>query len=112
MTFENLLLFTSISLIAALSPGPAILLVSTNSVRYGVRRSVFTMLGNISGLFIMSLMAVLGLSTMILMSGHAFLAVKIIGAGYLIYLGVRLWRHGLRLNTVQSELTSPSKRPQ
>lgn len=107
MSPDKLLLFTSIALIAALSPGPAILLVTTNSVRYGVRRSILTMLGNISGLFIMSLLAVLGLSTMILMSSHAFLAIKVIGAAYLVYLGVRLWRYGLQLNTATQEEEAP-----
>ncbi len=111
MTLENLLLFTTISLVATLSPGPAILLVSTNSVRYGVRRSVLTIFGNISGLFSMSLLAVLGLSTMILMSSYGFLAVKLLGASYLVYLGIRLWRQGLQLNSVTASANQPAKQP-
>ncbi|MCK5096643.1 MAG: LysE family translocator [Desulfobacteraceae bacterium] len=94
MVLNNLLLFSSIAFIAAMTPGPTILLVSANSLNYGVKKSIFTILGNISGLFLMSLLAVLGLSTVILYSAPVFFCVKIIGALYLIYLGIRLWRNG------------------
>lgn len=111
MTIENLLLFTSISLVATLTPGPAILLVTTNSVRYGLRSSILTMLGNISGLFLMSLLAVLGLSTMLLMSTYAFTAVKALGAVYLVYLGIRLWQRGLRPTPPVAGNRLPAQRP-
>ncbi len=92
---ENILLFISIALVATITPGPAIMLVSVNSVRYGINKSILTILGNITGLFVMSLLAILGLSTVILYSAPAFFAVKIVGALYLLYLGIKLWRNGL-----------------
>lgn len=94
MSFENWLLFSSIALVATLSPGPAILLVSTHSLSYGLKRAVATMLGNVSGLLLMSALSVLGLSTVILYSTPVFMTLKFIGAAYLIYLGVKLWRQG------------------
>lgn len=94
MSLENWLLFCSIALVATASPGPAVLLVTTHSVQYGPMRSVVTVLGNISGLFLMSLCSVLGLSTLILYSSTAFMVVKIMGALYLVYLGIKLWRNG------------------
>ena len=94
MIFENLILFISIALIATITPGPAILLVSANSIKHGINKSILTILGNITGLFFMSLFAVLGLSTIILYSAPAFFAVKVIGALYLLYLGIKLWRTG------------------
>ncbi len=94
MNLQNLLLFLSITLMATITPGPAIMLVSVNSIRYGIKNSVWTIMGNISGLFIMSLLAVLGLSTIILYSAPVFISVKIIGALYLIYLGFKLWSQG------------------
>lgn len=101
MHYENYILFTAIALVATITPGPAIMLVSANSAGYGVRKAIFTILGNITGLFCMSLLAVLGLSTLILCSAPIFFALKSIGALYLIYLGVKLWRHGV---TTQKDL--------
>jgi len=114
MSPENLLIFISITFIAALTPGPAIMLVSTNSMNYGIKKSIFTILGNITGLFFMSLLSILGLSTFILYSAPVFFLVKIIGACYLIYLGIKLWRKGLNFSPAstlsseqkQSEITS------
>ncbi|MEI8608963.1 hypothetical protein P4S70_07970 [Enterovibrio sp. Hal110] len=53
MTIETWLAFLSIAFIAALSPGPAILLVMTHSLRSGLKKAVFTILGNVTGLFLM-----------------------------------------------------------
>jgi homoserine/homoserine lactone efflux protein len=102
MNIEKLLLFFSIGFIAAITPGPAILLVSTHSIKYGLRKSIATILGNITGLFTMSLLAVLGLSTVILYSAPVFITLKLVGALYLVFLGVKLWRNGFLIvsNTV------------
>ena len=102
MNYDSWILFASIAFIATITPGPAILLVTTHSVIFGTRFSVATMLGNVSGLFIMSLLSVLGLSAVILHSAPVFLLVKIAGAVYLVILGLRLWRHGFGLEALGS----------
>lgn len=106
MSPENLFIFATIAFIAAITPGPAIMLVSTNSMNYGVKKSILNILGNITGLFLMSLLSILGLSTFILYSAPVFFLVKIIGACYLIYLGIKLWRKGLNF---QPDTTQSSK---
>lgn len=95
MTLENWMLFSSIALVATLSPGPAVLLVTTHTMQYGPVRSICTILGNVTGLFLMSLCSVLGLSTVIMYSMTAFTIIKSAGALYLIYLGIKLWRNGI-----------------
>ena len=102
MELNSWLLFSSIALMATLTPGPAILLVSTHSVSFGSWRAVPTILGNISGLFIMALLSVMGLSAIILHSAPIFAAVKFAGAAYLIYLGVKLWRNGVLSGPIQT----------
>lgn len=102
MNYDSWLLFTSIALMACITPGPAILLVSTHSVSFGTKRSVATMIGNVSGLFIMSLLSVMGLSAIILHSAPIFFTVKLIGAGYLIFLGLKLWRNGFGLEAIRA----------
>lgn len=94
MEMSDWLLFSSIALAAALSPGPAVLLVTSHSFAYGLQRSVATILGNITGLFLMSAFAVAGLSAIMLRSTTVFNLVKFIGAAYLIYLGIKLIRKG------------------
>ncbi len=98
MDFESWLLFCSIAFVATLSPGPAILLVTTHSLQYGPMRSLFTILGNITGLLIMSACSVLGLNTLLLYSVTAFTCIKFFGAAYLIYIGIKLWRKGIMVN--------------
>ncbi|MFI0473739.1 LysE family translocator [Halomonas sp. HMF6819] len=95
MNIEAWLAFTAIASIATIVPGPAMLLVATHSLKYGVLQSLKTILGNITGLAILSSISVTGLSALILYSSSAFLAVKIAGALYLAYLGIKIWRNGV-----------------
>nr|CAA6813449.1 MAG: Threonine/homoserine/homoserine lactone efflux protein [uncultured Thiotrichaceae bacterium] len=92
--FESWLVFASIGFVAAITPGPAILLTTSHAVAYGLRYAIATMLGNATGLLIMATLSALGVSTVILYSPTIFLVLKLLGAGYLIYLGVKLLRHG------------------
>ena len=112
MNYDSWLLFTSIALVATITPGPAILLVSTHSVSFGTKYSVATMVGNVTGLFILSLLSVMGLSAIILHSAPIFFAVKLIGAGYLVFLGLKLWRNGFGLESIQAvESGNVQRRP-
>lgn len=106
MQLENWIAFTSIAFMAAAIPGPAILLVSTHSLQFGFLRSLFTVAGNITGLFIMSASSVLGLSALVKYSSTAFTVIKIIGAIYLVYMGIKIWRSGVQLSAVKGESDS------
>jgi len=91
----NWFMFCSIALLATTTPGPAALLVSINSLSFGFKKSLVTVLGNVTGLFIMSTFSVLGLSAVVLHSTMAFTVIKIFGAVYLAYLGFKLWINGI-----------------
>jgi len=106
MSLESWLIFSSIALVATLSPGPAVLLVTTHSLQYGPVRAICTILGNITGLFFLSLLSVLSLTTLIRCSTTAFLLTKLLGGAYLVYLGIGLWRNGL---TASPQLAGPAK---
>lgn len=103
MHFENWLAFCSIAFIAAAIPGPAILLISTHSLQFGTPRALITVAGNITGLFIMSAFAILGLSALVLVSSTAFTIIKVIGALYLLYMGIKIWRTGVQLKAEESK---------
>ena len=89
MDSHSLLAFTLVAAIAIASPGPATLVAINNSLAHGQRSAVWSSLGNGSGLFCLSAAAMLGLGALLASSEVLFNAVKIIGAGYLFYLGAR-----------------------
>ncbi len=95
MSIESWLAFTAIASVATIVPGPAMLLVSAHSLRHGVAQSFKTIFGNMTGLAILSSISVAGLSTIIFYSNNAFLVIKILGALYLAYLGIKIWRNGV-----------------
>lgn len=72
-----------------LIPGPAVLLVITRTVQGGRKVGIATGLGVASGDLIHTLSAALGLSAILMTSALAFNVVKMAGACYLIYLGLR-----------------------
>lgn len=81
--------FIAVVLGLFLIPGPAVLLTLTRTVQGGRRVGVFTGLGIATGDFIHALCTAVGLSALLMTSSLAFTIVKLCGAAYLIYLGVR-----------------------
>lgn len=76
------------------------LLVATHSFNLGPSKTVATIGGNATGLLILSILSVLGLSALVAYSATIFLLVKAVGAAYLVYLGVKLWLKGVSGLTV------------
>jgi homoserine/homoserine lactone efflux protein len=92
MTLSNWLIFCGVALLTTFSPGPAVLLAISNSVAKGPRRALICSLGNALGLFIVSGVSMAGMGVVLATSAAAFMLLKIAGAGYLIYLGIKQWR--------------------
>ncbi|MYN28632.1 LysE family translocator [Duganella levis] len=86
---SNLAAFVVIVLGLFLIPGPAVLLVLTRTVQGGRKTGILTGLGIAAGDFIHTLCAAVGLSALLMTSSTAFTIVKLAGAGYLIYIGLR-----------------------
>lgn len=94
MTAETWGVFVLVAILPAMSPGPAILLAISNSVRFGASATIFSALGNSLGLTLLGLGVALGLAAVMQASAAAFTIVKIAGAVYLGYLGIKLWVSG------------------
>lgn len=71
-----------------ISPGVDTLLVIRNTARGGVRDGITTSVAICCGLFIHATISALGISLILLQSAWAFHMLKLVGAGYLIWLGV------------------------
>ncbi|WP_029497932.1 LysE family translocator [Kurthia huakuii] len=93
---ENIGVFLIMSLLLILVPGPDSGLVIQNSIVHGKKAGMKTVLGSVSGLFIHTAAAVLGLSALIVKSAWLFTILKWVGAAYLIYIGISSLRTVLR----------------
>lgn len=85
-------LFCMLSLVTAFSPGPAVLLAVSNAATLGMRRALVSSAGNAAGVILVSATAMLGLGALLKTSAWLFGALKLAGAVYLVYLGIRQWR--------------------
>ena len=84
-----LLGFVAASLVVLLIPGPGVLYVVARSVGQGRRAGLTSVLGLSAGALVHVAATTAGLSAILLTSATAFGIVKTLGAGYLIYLGLR-----------------------
>lgn len=84
-----LLGFIAASLVVLLIPGPGVLYVVARSVGQGYRAGMASVFGLSAGALVHVAAAAAGLSALLLTSATAFGIVKALGAGYLIYLGLR-----------------------
>jgi threonine/homoserine/homoserine lactone efflux protein len=89
---ENYMLFVLVAFVTILSPGPGILLTLTNAIRYGFSGAVGGILGIALGSFIVAGVSATSLGVILATSTLAFSIMKYIGAAYLIYMGIKLWR--------------------
>jgi threonine/homoserine/homoserine lactone efflux protein len=88
-SIESLLAFGIASLALLVIPGPAVLYIINRSVADGRNVALSAVAGLEIGNFMHVIAATVGLSAVIATSAAAFSAVKWIGAGYLIYVGIR-----------------------
>ncbi len=113
MSLETLLAFTLAMFLLAASPGPGFLMVVARALTGGLKAGLAAIAGLVVGDILFLVLAILGLSALAAVMGEFFLAVKILGAAYLIWLGVKLWRskpslpHMDRPEAPQAKLAHP-----
>lgn len=91
MMNQTLLLgFITAALFVLIIPGPGVLYVITRSLFQGYRAGLASAVGLSAGALVHVAAAAIGLSAILLASATAFNLVKLLGAGYLIYLGLRV----------------------
>jgi threonine/homoserine/homoserine lactone efflux protein len=91
-------LFTIASLVIIATPGQDMILVMSRSIAQGAAAGVATAAGVSVGLVGHTVLATLGLGALLRASDWAFVVLKLVGAAYLVYLGVRLlWTHDAQL---------------
>ena len=92
MNLETWLLFSGAALVVILIPGPLSLLMISNSLNSGLRRSYPAFLGGVFASICLLSASALGLGALLLASEQLFSALKIVGAVYLFYLAWQSWQ--------------------
>jgi threonine/homoserine/homoserine lactone efflux protein len=86
--FSEWIVFMGASVLITLSPGPDNLLIVQQGVQRGRRAALPLAVGMVSGVSVHILLAVVGVSALIVASELVFNLIRLLGAGYLIYIGV------------------------
>jgi len=92
MSFDHWLAFAAASAVLVAIPGPTVLLVVSYALAQGRRSAWATVAGVALGDFTAMTASMLGLGVLLAASAAAFTVLRWIGALYLVYLGIRLWR--------------------
>jgi homoserine/homoserine lactone efflux protein len=91
MEVQTWLAYVLASLLIAISPGSGAVLAMSHGLAYGMKQTRATIFGLQIGLMVILFIAGAGIGSVLIASETAFNTVKIIGAGYLIYLGWSQW---------------------
>lgn len=92
MTLAAFLAFAGLSLFAAISPGPAVLMSARTGLTEGFRTGALLSLGIGAGAVVWASAAMFGLNLVFAAAPALLWALKILGGGYLIWIGITLWR--------------------
>jgi threonine/homoserine/homoserine lactone efflux protein len=90
LDLRTFILFLVAASAAIAAPGPDILYVLSRAISAGRRTGCISAVAIASGEVLHTLLAVVGLATLLQASAKAFLVVKLAGAFYLVYLGIKL----------------------
>jgi threonine/homoserine/homoserine lactone efflux protein len=85
--------FTLVSLVLIVVPGPGVLFIVGRALSHGRRTATATAAGHAAGNYIVAAFVAFGLGSLLQRSAQLFLAVKLAGALYLVFLGVQAIRH-------------------
>ena len=92
MDLTTWIAFAFASIVLLLIPGPTVLLVVSYALTQGRRVALATVAGVALGDLVAMTLSLAGLGAILAASSAVFTILKWIGAAYLLYLGIRLWR--------------------
>lgn len=102
MSWEGWTIFAVFWAVFVITPGPNAVNCITNGMTIGFRRGLIAVLAILTQATLFLTLSALGVTALIVASPLAFQALKLIGAGFLIYMGVRGWIMARRMVTVDA----------
>lgn len=92
MTSSTYLLYLAAVALLVLSPGPTMLMCITTALNHGPRKAVTGVAGSVTAVLGVMLLSAMGLGALLAASETAFTVAKVVGAAYLIWLGIKTFR--------------------
>lgn len=92
MQLETWLIYFAASVGLSLSPGPNGLLALTHGALHGRHRALFTIFGGCAGFVFLIALSMFGIGALLQASVTWLAVLKWIGGGYLVWLGIQVWR--------------------
>jgi threonine/homoserine/homoserine lactone efflux protein len=111
MSLHTWWLFVLMTFVVSATPGPNMLLVLSHSARFGLRGAMATMVGCMTSLLAMMSISAAGLGALLQMFPAVFDALRLAGAAYLAYLGVKSWRSPVLEPTLEQSSVVPPAMP-
>jgi threonine/homoserine/homoserine lactone efflux protein len=103
----QLLGFTLASLVLIVIPGPGVLFVVGRALAHGRRTALATACGHAAGNYVVATCVAVGLGALLERSAQVFVAVKVAGALYLVWLGIQAIRHRKSLARTWAAASEP-----
>lgn len=106
MTLQLWLAYTGVIAALIAIPGPSALISMTHGLRYGRKQALATVIGGVLAAMVLMTASALGLGAILAASTTAFTLLKVVGAAYLIWLGISAWRDNsepTQLNAAEME---------
>jgi threonine/homoserine/homoserine lactone efflux protein len=95
----------ALSFLIIVIPGPSVLFVIGRALAYGRRTAIASAVGNELGMLVLATLVAVGVGPIVQRSASIVTLIRLVGAVYLIYLGLRAWRERGRLSIVEAEVT-------
>jgi homoserine/homoserine lactone efflux protein len=89
---SNWLLYAAAALGLSLTPGPNGLLALTHGALFGTKKTIATILGGLTGFFLVIAMSMFGIGALLAASASLLTVLKWLGGAYLVFLGIQVWR--------------------
>ena len=109
MDWQIALVFFPTFFLVSITPGLCMTLALTLGIRYGVRRTLWMMWGELLGVALVAISSVMGVAALLLSVPVAFTILKALGGGYLIFLGIKSWRQSVSEFHLASTSVSSAK---
>ena len=103
-----ILAFGFAAIVLAITPGPDMALFISRTINFGTKHGFMTVLGAMTGIAVHTMLAAFGISMLILAAPAAFIALKIAGALYLIWLAIAAIRSGTGFSVKRTGGQAPS----